>query len=243
MQNKNLYKIAGILIVVIMLMGSCKKDYITGGTINDVNAYINTSTYDVLKGAPNFDTLITLIDSAGIKDKINAQGTTFFAPNNTAILTYLNTRTAALQVANRTAKFGLDSLIYYLKNNIKGTKDSMGLYLISKALPYSALTNTGNKFLTQLPGDTVIVSFETAAIPDPTKPTIYGYTPLASSQPQVVYFTQLWQPYNLTDANPANKVPAKVGIHTICTTSCIKTQNGVLNALGYSHTLFFSFTK
>ncbi|MES2331458.1 MAG: hypothetical protein V4539_17775 [Bacteroidota bacterium] len=243
MRNIHLYKIAGALIVVVAMMGSCKKDYITGGTVNDVNAYANTSTYDALKAAPNFDTLIILIDSAGIKNKINAPGTTFFAPNNSAILNYMSTRTNALQVTNRSAKFGLDSLIYYLKNNIKGTADSLGMYLVSQALPYTILTNAGTKYPTQLAGDTAIVSFEIAAISDPTKSTVYGYTPLASSQPQVVYFTQLWQPYNLSDANPANKVPAKVGIHTICTTSCIKTQNGYLNALAYGHNLFFSFTK
>ncbi len=221
------------LLFAIVMLVSCKKDYITG-TIQDVNVYKNMTTYDVLKTNSKYDTLVQIIDTAGYKDLINASGTTFFAPTNTAINNYLNTRTLALQVANKNAKFGLDSLFYYLRNNIKGTRDSMGIYLVQQALPYSVLTNTGAKYPTKLVGDTVVVSYEYQTT---------GYNSNVSSSPQIVYFTQLWKPYILSDATPASKIPGTIGVRTIVTTSGILTQNGVMNALTYNHTLFFYGTK
>ncbi len=240
MKHNNFHKTIIATLVVFSVLTSCRKDYITGGSVHDVNMYRNTLNYDVLKNIPGYDTLLTVIDSAGFKDKINAQGITFFPPNNSAIFNYLNTRTLALQVGNQNAKFGLDSLIYYLKNNIKGTRDSLGMYLISSAITYSTLNNTGAKYVTQLAGDTAVVSYEYVT----TSNGSMGYTSLVSSVPQVVYFTQMWYPYPaITDASPAGKIPGTIGARTLCQTSGINTLNGVMHALAYGHTLFFYGTK
>ncbi|HEY5464738.1 MAG TPA: hypothetical protein VIJ95_15855 [Hanamia sp.] len=235
---------------IVLVFTACKKDdYITGGTIENVNTYKDSTTYDVLNSNPLYDTLVQLINAAGIKDKINAQGTTFFAPSNTAILSYLNLRTIYVQnFINQNSAFALDSLIYYLQNNINGTADSMLMYLIDTPLPYSALTNTGALYPTELAGDTAIVSYEF------TKSTSIGYynsnpnapstsTPIVSSYPQVVYFTQLWYHYNLSVNNPAGQVPANIGVHDLVRTSGIITQNGILNELDYANPLFFYGTK
>ncbi|HEY4208692.1 MAG TPA: hypothetical protein VGM31_17820 [Puia sp.] len=216
---------------------ACKKDYIVGGSAENANAYKDLATYDVLKSLPLYDTLVQLIDTAGLKDKLNEQGATFFAPSDYSIYSYLNQRTIQVQNADPSAKFALDSLFYYLRNNIDGTKDSLLMYLIHQPLPYSALTNTGSFYATELTGDTVIVSYEY------TKDGNLGYNPLVSGVPQVVYFTQLWQPYDLSDANPAGDITPDIGIHTICTTSGVITKTGTINALSNSHTLFFYGTR
>ncbi|MES2003449.1 MAG: fasciclin domain-containing protein [Bacteroidota bacterium] len=230
---KTIHQVSITLLLAVVVLGSCKKDVISGA-VQDVNAYKNTTTYDVLKSNTKYDTLVRIIDTAGYKDIINTVGITFFAPTNTAIYNYLNARTLALQVTNRNAQFGLDSLFYYLRNNINGTRDSLGMYIIPQSLPYSALTNTGAKYPTKLAGDTAVVSFEFVTS---------GYNSNVSSTPQVVYFTQLWKPYTLNDANPAGKIPGTIGVHTLCTTSGINTQNAVMNALTYNHILFFYGTK
>ena len=219
-----------------LVFTACKKDYITGGTIENVNKYKDSTTYDVLNGNPLYDTLVQLIDAAGIKDKINAQGTTFFAPSNVSILDYLNFRTIYVQNnINQDSTFGLDSLKYYLQNNINSTKDSMLMYLVQKPLPYSALTNTGSVYPTELPGDTVLVSYEFTASQYNgyynSNGNVSPTTPVVSTQPQVVYFTQLWYHYDLSDANPAGSVPLNIGVHDLVRTSGIITQNGVLNFL------------
>jgi len=223
---------------VIVFFTACKKDYITGGTGEDVNKYINTTTYDVLKSNPLYDTLVRLIDTAGLKDKINSQGFTFFAPSDYSISNYLDSMTYYVQHnINQYAKFGLDSLFYYLRNNIKGAKDSMSMYLVNKPLMYKDLTDMGALYPTELAGDTAIVSYEY------TTNTNIGYNPIVSGYPQVVYFTQLWHHYDLSIANSAGKVPPTIGVHTIIKTSCITTKTGVINALDNSHTLFFYGTK
>ncbi|MDQ2720085.1 MAG: hypothetical protein M3Z26_10065 [Bacteroidota bacterium] len=227
-----------VLITIVVLFSACKKSYITGGTPENVNMYKNTTTYDVLKSNPLYDTLVQLIDVAGIKDKINEQGTTFFAPSNFSVLLYLNYRTIYVQnYINQDSTFGLDSLKYYLANNLNGTRDSMLMYLIHTPLPFSALTNTGVFYPTELAGDTAIVSYEYI------KNGGLGYNNIVSSQPQLVYFTQLWYHYDLSDANPAGQVPLNIGIHTLIKTSGIITQNGILNELDNSNPLFFYDTK
>ncbi len=231
-----LYRLV-ILFSLTLLFAACKKDYIIGGTEEDIYKYQTTTTYDVLKTNPLYDTLIRVIDTAGFKDKVNAAGTTFFAPSDYAIYSYLSKRTQRVQLTNQNAKWGLDSLFYYLRNNINGTRDSLSLYLISKLLPYSSLTDMGALYPTQLKGDTVIVSYEY------TKVSSLGYNPVVSSVPQVVYFTQLWKHYELSPSNPAGQVPSGIGVHTLVKNSGIITQNGILNGLENSHTLFFYSTQ
>jgi hypothetical protein len=111
------------------------------------------------------------------------------------------------------------------------------MYLLPEELPYSALTNTGAKYATALAGDTVVVSYEA------TTNSTLGYSGYVSNVPRVVYFTQLWYPYDLTASNPAGQIGLDVGVRTLVTTSGITTKNGIMNALDNSHTLFFSGTK
>ena len=222
----------------ILVFTACKKDYISGGSVEDINKYSSTTTYDVLKANALYDTLVRLIDTAGLKDKINGQGITMFVPSDYAVFSYLNLRTQKVQATiNANAKFGLDSLFYYLSNNIGGAKDSLLMYLINKPLLYDNLTDVGALYPTALAGDTAIVSYEY------TRNTTLGYNSIVSSVPQVVYFTQLWKHYSLSATTPAGQVPNTTGVHTLVKTSCIITKNGVMNALDNSHTLFFYGTK
>jgi hypothetical protein len=220
------------------MFSACKKDYITGGVTEDVNAYKKMTTYDVLKSSALYDTLVQVIDAGGLKDKINEQGTTFFAPSDYSILGYLVQRTIFVQEnINQDSQFGLDSLLYYVTNNTNGTRDSLLMYLVHQPLSYSVLTNTGTLYPTELAGDTVAISYEY------TKDGTLGYNGLVSSQPQVVYFTQLWYHYDLSNDNPASDIPLDIGVHTLCNTSGIITSNGIMNSLSNSHTLFFYNTK
>lgn len=235
--KKILRNIVSVL-VLLVLLNACKKEYLTGGVPEDVNIYKNTSTYDVLKADPLYDTLIQVIDAAGLKDKINEEGTTFFAPSDYAIFHYLNLRTIFVQNnIDVNGKFALDSLLYYMQTNKDNTRDSLLMYLIHAPLPYSVLTNTGTLSPTELAGDTAIISYEY------NKAGSLGYNSLVSSQPRIVYYTHLWYHYDLSDANTAGDVPDDIGVRTLVKTSGIITQNGYLNALTNDHTLLFYGTK
>jgi hypothetical protein len=227
-----------IFFAAVLLLFACKKDYIVGGSLEDTGKYANTLTYDVLKTNPLYDTLVQLIDAAGLKDKINEAGTTFFAPNDYSILGYLQRRTFIVQnTINQNSKFALDSLVYYLQNNIKNTRDSLLMYLIKKPLNYDVLTEDGAIYPTALTGDTAIVSYEL------TRDFFLGYNSLVTGGPRIVYFTHLWYHYDVSAATPAKSVPVTIGVRTLIRTSGIITKNGIMNGLESSHSLFFYGTK
>lgn len=238
---KNIH-IKGLLAIVVLAICSCKKnDYIKGGEPTSINQYRKLTTYEMLKTLPLYDTLVMVIDSAGLKDQVNELNTTFYAPSDRAILNYLSARTLQVQKINQYAKFALDSLIYYLKTNKNNTRDSLLMYRLSQKLDFNALKaigSVGKKLVTGLAGDSVVVSFE--ATRDPNQ----GYNDILSSEPQLQYFTHMWKPYNLTTATPASSIPTSVGVRTICKTSFILTKSGYVTALdNSSHVLFFYGTK
>jgi hypothetical protein len=228
-----------IIAIVVLIFAACKKNYIIGGKPEDVNKYSNTLTYDVLTSDPLYDTLVRLIDTAGLKDKINTDGTTLFVPTDYAVYNYLFARTLTVQnTINANSRFALDSLFYYLRNNIKGTRDSLLMYLINKPLSYGNMTITGTLYQTGFIGDTAIVSYEETLDP------YLGYNPIVSNIPRVVYYTHLWKHYDLnTTTNTAGKIPANIGVHTLVKTSGIITKNGIIHVLENSHKLFFYGTK
>ncbi len=219
------------ILFLLALLGSCKKsEYISGGTV--LNPKVNMTTYDYLKTNPLFDTLMLIVDKAGMKDVINQTGTTFFAPTDYGIYAYLNSRTLAAQARNQYAQYTLDSLYKY---DLQRVKDSLKMYIINQPLTFDRLTNDGNIYTTSLAGDTAVVSYEY------TKDGNLGYSSLVSSQPQLTYFTQLW--YHLATPFSAINILPTIGVHTLCQTSGIQTTNGVLNVLSNAHVLFFYGTK
>ncbi|MDQ2751890.1 MAG: hypothetical protein M3R72_02595 [Bacteroidota bacterium] len=227
MNTKIKIKVIALSIIIVACFAACSKNYITGGTTQNVNLYKSTSTYDVLTKFQEFDTLVQLIDAAGLKDKINEQGTTLFAISNQSVNFYLQLRTLYLQnTVDIYAKFDLDSLTYYLKNNINHTADSMSMYLVKTITTPQNLTGIGTIYPTELAGDSAIISYE------PTKDPNLGYSSIVSTAPRIVYFTQLWQHYNINgNDSTAADVPSSTGVHTLVSTSFLNTQNGVINVL------------
>lgn len=234
------------LIIVVcsgLLLAACNKEsHIIGGDPIDAGQFANTSTYDMLKGNAAFDTLVQLIDAAGLKDVVNQDGVTFFAPHDISILSYLTLRTTVVQnIYGRDKRFALDSLVYYLTNNVKGTRDSLKLYMLNQRVTYDVMNSFGKSYVTQLPGDTAIISYEEVAR-DPN--STLGYTTSVSTVPKLVYFTQLWYRFVPTETTPVSKISNTIGVRTLVKTSGIRTRNGVVHALDpASHTLFFYGTK
>ena len=232
MSNKQFYLIAWLALITTGVISCKKTDYIKGGTV--MNPKVNVTTYDYLasNALAQFDTVLLLVDKAGLKDLINQPGATFFAPNDNAVFNYLNARTIQAQKVNPNAKYTLDSLFKYDLDRIK---DSMKMYIINKPLTYGQLTDKGAKYPTALSGDSVVVSFEYTT--DGTQ----GYNPVVSSVPQRIFFTQLW--HSLPEPFEAGDIPNTIGVRTRCITSGIETTNGILHVLESSHNLFFYGTK
>ncbi|MGY3052999.1 hypothetical protein ACVWYG_001196 [Pedobacter sp. UYEF25] len=225
--------ILAFLIIAVCIF-SCKKEYITGGQPTNVDKYKEVTTFDYLKSTQQFDTLAQIIEAGNLQANINEAGT-LFAVSNSVIFSYLNQRTLYLQENfDANAKFTLDSLKYYIKTNKNGTRDSLLMYFIpGEKLTADKLSNNGKVYQSGLAGNKVAVSYEF------TKDGNLGYTNLVSGVPQVVYFTQLWKPYNIDQDNTAADVPNDVGIHTLVQSAFITTKTGVVNSLRPFNNLFY----
>ncbi len=77
----------GMLPLMALLLNSCSKDYIIGGTKNETNK-VNQSTFDFLNSFEVTTSTAKLIEKAGLKDEVNGN-VTLIAPSNYAVNRYL----------------------------------------------------------------------------------------------------------------------------------------------------------
>ncbi len=226
---KYLFRLIPAVCTIILLLTSCKKnDYLVGGSSH--SAKVNMTTYDYLKSNPAglFDTLLLLVDNAGLKDKINQQGVSFFAPTDYSIHAYLNERAKEEQNIDPFLKWTIDSMLKY---EMPKFVDSIDIYLVKEALTYDKLTENGALYSTLKPGSDCVVSYE-----ETTDPAL-GYNPNVSTIPRIVYFTFLLQP--LTPPIVASEIDSDQGVHTRVQTSGIESTTGIIHVLNNQHKLFF----
>jgi len=221
-----------LLIILSLVLGlyACKKDdYFVGGSLHDPN--VNMSTYDFLKSNDRglFDTLLLVVDAAGLKDKINQPEITFFAPTDYSINNYLNKRAAEEQEIDPFRKWTIDSLLKY---EIEKVRDSLDVYIVPNRIAYNDLTQNGAVFQTSKAGASAVISYESTDDP------ALGYNGNSSVLPQVMYYTYLYK--ILTPPIIANEISGTDGARTIVQTSGIISTTGNVNVLHNSHTLFFS---
>lgn len=226
---KNAFRAIAVFSLAAVLVISCKKnDYLSGGSLH--NAKVNMTTYDYLKSnsAGLFDTLLLLVDKAGLKDKINQQGVTFFAPTDYSIGRYLLVRSLEEQNIDPFRKWTIDSMIKY---ELPKFADSLSIYFVQSALSYDQLTENGTLYPTLKAGANCVVSYEETRNQD------LGYNPNISNIPRIVYFTFLFK--NIMPPIIANEISSTDGKHERVQTSGIESTTGVIDVLNNQHTLFF----
>lgn len=226
---KYLFRIIPAFCTIIIFFTSCKKNnYLVGGSLH--SAKVNMTTYDYLKSnsAGLFDTLLLLVDKAGLKDKINQQGVSFFAPTDYSINGYLNSRALEEQQIDPYRQWTIDSMIKY---EMPKFIDSINIYFVNEALTYDKLTINGTLYPTLKPGSDCVVSYEE------TRDPALGYNPNVSTIPRIVYFTFLLQA--LTPPIVASEITSDEGVHTRVQTSGIESTTGIIHVLNNQHNLFF----
>ena len=230
MKNKTIYIFFACCILGMSFFACKKNNYIIGGKLE--NNMSNLTTYDYL--ASNnyhiFDTLILLIDKAGMKDAINQKGITFFAFTDNSINNYLKAKTAEVQRVDPFKQYNIDSLIKY---DLNVFKDSLNVYIIPSAVDYDQLTENGTLFQTAKNGAWAAVSFET------TYDENNGYSSYVSTPPKLEWFTAIKDKNDVPTPFTASDLPDTVGVHTLCQTSGIHTSTGILNVLSSSHEMYF----
>ncbi|UIR56069.1 hypothetical protein LZQ00_17620 [Sphingobacterium sp. SRCM116780] len=217
-----------LLVGIVIAISSCKKDgYFVGGELH--NPKINMTTYDWMKSNKYgvFDTVLMLIDKAGVKEKINAPGITFFAPTDYDVYNYVQRRTAAIQKIDPNKMWTVDSIMKYELNKFA---DSLDIYIAKEGILNSSLTEKGKKYKNAKGGE-FIASYEETRDPN------LGYNPNSNVIPRVVMFTYLFKPID-NDFDVTTIVPP-VGSRTLVQTSNAQTTTGVVHVLSNSHVLFF----
>ena len=82
------WQIAGFLLVTVLLLNACKKDYYIDG--GQADPHYNGSIYDYLKNQPYwFDTVTYIIERAGMKEMLQNDEVTFFSPTDDAVKTVM----------------------------------------------------------------------------------------------------------------------------------------------------------
>lgn len=226
---KNIIKLFMFFALTAIVFVACKKDnYLIGGSLE--SATTTQTTYDYLKSNryKMFDTLLLVIDKAGLKNVINQTGITFYAPTNYSIKNYLQKKTLEAQKVNPFAKYSIDTLIKYDLNKFK---DSINTYIVPQTVTYSALTENGVVFNTAKSGTKAVISFEK------TYDSNLGYTSAVSTAPRIEYYTLIKGTLPATIV--AKDIPSTVGVRVQCQTTGLTTATGQLNVLSNTHVLFF----
>lgn len=123
--KKNLNMMAITLVLLTSCLMGCQEEYFFDGGVSE--GKLNMTTYDFLASKPRyFDTLVWVIDEYNLKDQVNAENSTFFAPQNDAFSLFFD----KLEVAGF-----LDPVPKSLEQLPLSIKDTLGLLVKKYMVP------------------------------------------------------------------------------------------------------------
>lgn len=202
----------------LIFFGCTQKDYLIDGGVH--NPKVDMTTYDYLKTNHVFDTLLILIDKAGLKDAINGD-VTFFAPTDYSVVNYVKAKRGDMLGIDPFSDFKLEDI------PVETLRDSLKMYIIPGKINRSDMTEEGNIYTTLL-GNKVHVALI---------PVNDQYSNIVKTWPKYVYFTKIVG-VGLDDPN-ATTAPEELDKRYVCQTSGIETNTGVLHVLTNQHTMFY----
>ncbi len=210
-------KLLIIVSLAVAVFSACNNDYLIDGGVANPN--VNLTTYDFLKTNPIFDTVVMLIDKAGLKDKVNG-AVTFMAPTDFAVQNYVNDILSDMRVTDPNAKFTVDDIPI-------DTLMQLQAYMITELLPREKLTQNGKEY-SAVNGEKRKISLEPRD----------EYSEYLSEKPLYVFFYKKkgtrWDDYAEENLDTDER-----DISVLVRTSGIVTNNGLVHVLQGNHVLFF----
>ncbi|MHA4896852.1 hypothetical protein ACXZ1K_19030 [Pedobacter sp. PWIIR3] len=220
-------KYIGICIIFcVVILASCKKDdYKNDGGVS--KAYVDMTTYDYLKSNPKFDSLVKVIDRAGLKDAVNGN-VTFFVTTNYGIVDYVKAKKGerAQQIGNENFDFGIKDI------PVKELSDSLKTYLFAGQINRDQITVSGklyNSLLGAQPNIQYMIRMRRS----------FEYSNYLNYVDYVNYVKVI----GTVDANeldpnsiPDDQIDRVVEVQT----SGIVTKTGIIHVLSGNHRLFFN---
>ncbi|WP_400261209.1 hypothetical protein ACFX5U_14810 [Sphingobacterium sp. SG20118] len=219
-------KIVGLFVLAFMIFLSCSKDnYKVDGGVSDPK--VNRSTYDFLKEHGSFDSLVRIIDHAGLKDVINGD-VTFFATTDYGVRDYVAAKKQQkiIEVGDENISFGIDNI------PAKELRDSMMIYLFDGKINRQDLTPDNKYFVSKF-----------GSIPNVRFNIKLRRTRDYSDYLDYVDYLNFTKVIGTLDAEEPDytAIPKDEQDKSFdCQTSGIVTTTGVLHVLANSHRLFFN---
>jgi hypothetical protein len=220
------FKTVAIIAVLLVSVWSCKKSYTIGGSL--FKAQVDMTTYDYLKTNHLFDTLVIMIDAAGLKDELNQAGT-FFAVTNYTIRNYVNAKAVVAQLAanNENLIYTFDSL------DLPSLKDSLRSYMFHDRITRDNIGQIG-KLETANDGEVRLIQLRST--------TDYTNSSVFITDPEYIYFSKMvaLPGYPIpTDSTGIRQLSPDQLTLVLCQTTGILTTTGVLHVLNNQHVFNF----
>jgi len=212
--------------LLLILASSCQKeDYKNDGGVSD--PHVNKTTYDFLKEHGSFDSLVRIIDHAGIKDIINSK-ITLFVTTDYGVKDYVMAKKQEkiVEVGDENISFSITDIP---KNELR---DSMMIYVYDGEINRENLS-TENKYFTSKFG----------AIPNVRFNIKLRRTRDFSSYLDYVDYLNFTKVIKSLDADEPdyNAIPdGDLDRSFDCQTSGLITTTGVVHVLTNDHRLFFN---
>ena len=230
MKLKYIYNTGMIMIVMLLVITSCKKDDYANDGGKILTNRVNMTTYDYLKSNHKFDSLIKIIDKAGMKDQINGN-ITFFATTNYGAAEYVSAKKQQkiVQTGNENIKFSIADL------DPNELKDSLKMYMFEGKITRNQLNTDGRLFncmLGPMNGITWLVKLRRSN----------NYSQYLDYV-EYLNFTKVIGTRDDLEADQASIPQDRRDISVDCQTSNIITTTGILHVTNNYHRLFFNAGK
>ena len=217
------------VLTIACIFTSCQKDdYKADGGVSSPNVHM--TTYDFLKSHGKFDSLVRIIDHAGIKDIVNAN-VTLFATTDYGIRDYVSAKKQEkiVQVGDENISFSITDI------PAKELRDSMMIYLFDGKINRDNLT-TEDKFFESKFGNIPDVRFNIKLRRTRDYSSYLNYV-------DYLNFTKVIKSLD-ADEPDYNAIPnEEIDRSFDCQTSGLISTTGVIHVLDNSHRLFFNRGK
>lgn len=221
-------KIHNILFLFFGLfyLTSCESDdYMNDG--GKTQRFVDMTTYDFLKQHGKFDSLVKIIDRAGLKDVVNEQNTTFFACTDYSVAPYVSVKKQQriIELGNENINFGINDISL-------SELDSLKMYLFDGAFIREYLT-TEDKYFTSKLGNIDNVRFRIKLRRANNYSSWLDYV-------DYLNFTRVVGSLDSELPDGYIVLPNEEDLSYDCQTSDIITTTGVINVLSDTHRLMFN---
>lgn len=221
--KKYLWFVIGIAATILIV--ACKKnDYANGGDIHNPN--VNMTTYDFLASHPKFDSLVRIIDRAGLKDLVNSD-ITFYVTTNWGIADYVSAKKQ-----ERIVELGDENISFSIDDISPQKLDSLKMYMFKGKISREVL-NVDGEYYENIFGPIDGIRFRLGLRRTRDYSSYLDYV-------DYLYFTRVRGTLDADETNQ-NAIPESERDNRVdVQTSGIVTTTGIIHVLQGSHRLFFN---